>query len=447
MWRSTALLPLVLVGGTAVMLFNLPRKTVGDFTLYMNIMAAATLLFSFLLLYIYSGERKNLLWYAVPAAVTVYQLEYLLGPYIYVFREVLPGDTETTGFLPTFVGMFFGAGLMEETMKGVPLLLALALALSLRRTGWSGGYVGRQLAVQGPIDGLLMGAAAGAGFIMIETMTMYVPRTIGAYKNAEFGLLVGLTLMIPRIIKGVIGHMAYAGIFGYFVGLAATHTRHVGRLLAIGLLTAATLHAFWNSAGEWHPVYGPYVSAALITFVFFGCLLKARQLEASRLGGFIDGRSILAFSPQYAPVPVVPGGLVPPPPGGVIGAFTGAATLLEKSIGLVAKTTKPSSCSVSAAVPESGWAIGIGDLRYALSPDRSIDLSALFEAAGVPPGCSGTIAGTPYGSLRITNTGTATWAVSGRDGVAETVAPGAGFAVLAGTRIVVGEVTIDIEPY
>lgn len=443
MWRSTALLPLVLVGGTAVVLFNLPRKSAADYMMYMNIMAAATLLFSFLLLYIYSGERKNPIWYVIPAAATVFQLDALLDPYIYVFRTLLPGNTDATGFVPAFVGMFFGAGLMEETLKGVPLLFGLAVALWLRQTGSPGGVFTRGIAVQGPIDGLLMGAAAGAGFILIETMTMYVPRTVEAFKSPEQGLLVGMTLMIPRIIKGVIGHMAYAGIFGYFVGLAATHTRHVGRLLAIGLLTAATLHAFWNSAGELDRTYGPYVSAALITFVFFGCLLKARQLEASRLGGFIDGRSILAFSPQYAVGSVVPGGLVPPPPGGVVGALTGAATLLEKGAGVTAETTKPSPGSV----PESGWAIGIDDLRYALSPDRSIDLSALFPKAGVPPGCSAAIAATPYGSLRITNTGTSTWAVSGRDGVAETVPPGSGFAVLAGTRIVLGEATIDIEPY
>ena len=223
MWRSTALLPVVLVAGTAVVLFNLPRKSVADFMMYMNVMAAATLLFSFLLLYIYSGERKNPLWYVIPAAVTIVQLDTLLGPYIYVFRKVLPGNTDATGFLPTFVGMFFGAGLMEETMKGIPLLFGLAVALWLRRTGSPGGAFTRGIAVQGPVDGLLMGAAAGAGFIMIETMTMYVPRTVEAFKSPDHGLLVGMTLMIPRVIKGIIGHMAYAGIFGYFVGLAATH--------------------------------------------------------------------------------------------------------------------------------------------------------------------------------------------------------------------------------
>ena len=129
----------------------------------------------------------------------------------------------------------------------------------------------------------------------------------------------------------------------------------------------------------------------------------------------------------------------------MVGAFTAAATLLEKSVGLAAETTRPAAGT--APVPEAGWAIGIGDLRYALTADRTIDLSGLFGNAGVPPGCAGAITATPFGSLRITNSGTSTWAVSGRDGIAETVPPGSGFAVTDGTRIVLGGATIDIEPY
>ncbi|MDB5589671.1 PrsW family intramembrane metalloprotease [Enterovirga sp.] len=443
-WRSTALMPLVLVAVTSVVLFNLPRKTAADFTLYMNVVAASTLLFTFLLLYIYGGERKNPLWYAIPAVVTVLQLDLVLGPYIWFFRKVLPGDLDGNTFVTSFVGMFFGAGLMEEIMKGVPLLIGLAVALWLRRTGSPGGVLSRGIAVQGPMDGLLMGAAAGAGFIMIETMTMYVPRTVKAFKDPEMGLLVGMSLMIPRVIKGVIGHMAYAGIFGYFIGLAATHSRHAVRLVLIGLLLSATLHAFWNSASDLHPTYGPYLSAALITFVFFGCLLKARQLEASRLGGYIDGRSILALSPQYRAEAAMPG-IVPPPAGGLVGVFTGVTTLIEKSVGTEAKTTVPAAGP--AAVPESGLAIGIGERRYALAPGQPVDFSALFGAEGVPAGCSGLIGAAPDGAFHIRNVGTATWAVFGPDGAAETVAPGRDAAVGAGTRIVLGDASVAVDGY
>ena len=34
---------------------------------------------TFLLLYVYSGERKNLLWYIVPAAVTISLITVLVG--------------------------------------------------------------------------------------------------------------------------------------------------------------------------------------------------------------------------------------------------------------------------------------------------------------------------------------------------------------------------------
>lgn len=445
-WGSRALLPVIVVAGATVALFGFSFKTYADIRLYMNVVAAVILLLTFLVLYIYAGERKNILWYAFPAFVTALQLEYLIGPYIHVFREILPGNTDAKGFGPAFVGMFFGAGLMEEMLKGVPILFGLAVALLIRAYPSASNLVTRGLAVQGPLDGLLMGAAAGAAFIMIETMTMYVPSTIGKVQDASLGHLMGFVLMIPRVMKSVVGHMGYAGIFGYFIGLAATHPRSAWKLVLFGLLVSSVLHAFWNSAGELSRDYGPYVSAALIGFTFFACLLKARQLEASRVGGYIDGRSILALSPEVAPAPVVPGGIVPPAPSGVAGAFTGAATALERTIGVTAHTT-PVAAAPAAPVPESGVAIGTPDLRYALVPGLPIDLSALFGGVGAPPGYQGAILAGADGSLALVNTGPAAWSVVRPDGSRTTVPSGAYLEVRPGTSLLVGGATLAIAAY
>ena len=447
-WRSKALAVIVIVGVTCVALFGISVKTTADLDTYMLIVASFILLVSFLILYIYSGEHKNALWYAIPAAATVAQLTYLIRPYIHVFRDILPGDTNAMGFGPAFIGMFFGAGLMEETMKGVPTLVALGIALWLSQTGSTGNALTRNLAVQGPLDGLLMGAAAGAAFILIETMTMYVPTTIGKYSDPATGYLMGFVLMLPRIGKGVVGHMAYAGIFGYFIGLAATHPKAAWKLVPFGLLVAAVLHALWNSIDELVPVYGAYLAAALIALTFFACLLKARQLEASRIGGFVDGLSILALSPQADAIAINPGGLVPPAAGGIAGALVAGTTAMERMIGLEARTTPsiPSAIRVSDA-PASGLSIGLGAIRYALTSGLPIDISALFGAAGVPPGFAGDIVGQPDGSLDIVNTGPSAWIMAVSGDASLPVETGMRVRAAPGIRIVCGPAVLDIEAF
>ncbi|TDR93961.1 PrsW family intramembrane metalloprotease [Enterovirga rhinocerotis] len=460
--KSRALIPLIAVALTCVLLFVLKFqiKDKGDVVAYMNVLAAFMLFAMFATVYFYSGERKNMLWYLVPASIVMWQLDTraILGGFIYVFRTILPGDMKGEGFIPNFIGMFFGAGLMEELMKGIPILLALLLAYWLRRSGKPGNFLTRNLALQGPLDGLLMGVAAGAGFIAFETMAQYVPMEAAkARGNEALGLLHALLLMLPRVLNGLVGHMAYAGIFGYFIGLAVTHRRSLWTLLAIGWVLPSVLHAFWNSSYHLMGTWGFYASAGLTLFFFLACLLKAKQLEVSRLGGPIGGGSILAASPAPGTAPLAPAGVVPPPAPGVAGVFTGIATAAEKLAGVTARTTVPNPGAVpadaagavpaAAPMPASGLSIGNGAARYALAPDQSIDFSALFGSAGVPPGCAGVIAQAADGGLDIRNTGTASWAFTTPDGATTSVQPGASLRPVAGSKLLLGSATIEISAY
>src|SRR5205085_2201216 len=150
-------------------------------------------------------------------------------------RKILPGgEPWGTSFVPTFVNMFFGAGLCEEALKATPILLALLLAyrlggpsdkptpslLQLLTGKASMSDILGALAIRGPLDGLLMGFAAGAAFILVETLYQYVPNQIvnmqkAANNDIWAGYLFGIGLLIPRVLQGVAGHMAWAGIFGY----------------------------------------------------------------------------------------------------------------------------------------------------------------------------------------------------------------------------------------
>lgn len=457
LWKSRALIPLAATALVCVLLFGLQNSisTKQDVLNYLNVLAIFIVFVIFLGLYVYAGERKNMLWYLVPALITGVQLSFLLAPYFFVFRKVLPGNTDATGFAGAFWGMLFGAGLMEELLKAVPALLALVVALVLRSKNSTGGFLGRGLALEGPVDGLLIGAAAGAAFILFETLLQYVPGEMARVAkeqngNVALGVLQGVLLLFPRVLNGVIGHMAWAGISGYFIGLAVSHRRALPKLLLIGWLVPALLHAFWNSSWWLLGSWGTYVSGALSLFVFLSCLLKAKQLEVSRLGGSVDGHSILAVTPPPAYAGAGPAGVVPPALSGLAGIFTGAATLLDRLIAFRARTTVPSPAAVAAApppLPASGLSIGTAATRYALAPNQAIDFSALFGPAGVPAGYAGVIAAAPGGGLDITNSGTATWATSGADGATSSVPPGSALRAAAGTRLQLGSATIDIQSF
>jgi RsiW-degrading membrane proteinase PrsW (M82 family) len=234
--------------------------------------------------FIYRLCGKSKPWWvlAAPAIATILILmSPLLPAFGFVFRKILPGNISPeaqSNFARLFVGMFFGAGLMEELMKALPVLALYWLGTRLR-SPWR-----ERVGVWEPIDGILLGAASAAGFTLFETMEQYVPEILNkvASKAGEgAGYYVALQLLIPRIIGSVSGHMAYSGYLGYFIGLSALKPENRWQILGIGYLTAATLHALWNSSdalGVWF-----FVIAGGLSYVFLAAaILKARQISPNR---------------------------------------------------------------------------------------------------------------------------------------------------------------------
>src|SRR5262249_18408523 len=156
----------------------------------------------------------------------------ILQVFILVFREILPGDVSSLiqgqrqpDFLPLFVAMFFGAGLMEELLKAVPILFGAVLSwMAIANPQRAKGAFYNTFHVRGPLDGALMGVFAGGGFIFIETAFQYVPNMVATIYRGTNDLGAAMTgallLLLPRVFGGIVGHMAYSGIFGYFIGLA-----------------------------------------------------------------------------------------------------------------------------------------------------------------------------------------------------------------------------------
>ena len=461
--RSKALIPLLVITVTCLVLYAVKITTIDDALNYMYWVTTFLLIITFLPVYYYGGEQKNILWYVWPAAVTYVQFKNLFPAYDAFFQHMLPGavfEEQLDGFLQNFRAYFFGVGLREDTMKAVPGFIALLVAYLVRTNRVPNTALSRGFSLQGPLDGMLIGIASGQVFTLIETMGQYVPNTIFEVArdngdNVGLGLFMGIKLMIPRVLDGVMGHAAYGAIVGYFTGLAVSHPKATWKLLPLGLIVSAVCHTLWDTLGQLVP--GPYyewIAGGLTVIVFFGCLLKAKQLEASRIGGAIDGRSILALSPPPAEMAfAAPAGIVPPRPPGLAGLFTPIASGLEKIVAFTAKTTVPTAGTAVASplplppVAAQRVAIASPTARFALAPNAALDFSALFGANGVPPGFKGLVAAAPDGGFEIVNTGAVAFAATMPDGSASSVVPGGRVRAAAGTRLALGPATLSLDIY
>ncbi|NMG19174.1 PrsW family glutamic-type intramembrane protease [Brasilonema bromeliae] len=210
----------------------------------------------------------------------------VLDLFIFVFRGLLPGslpsEQESITLTELLVRMFFGAGLMEELLKAIPILLAFLIARAVP-SPWR-----ERIGIAEPLDGILLGTASAVGFTLLETLGQYVPtitQNISAQSGLESGQLVGLQLLIPRILGSVAGHMAYSGYFGYFIGLAVLKPSKSWQILLVGYLTAAGLHALWNTTGVFNGLL--LVIVGVLSYAFLmAAILKARVLSPTRSQNF-----------------------------------------------------------------------------------------------------------------------------------------------------------------
>ena len=130
--RKAYLIP----GSITVLFVVLMFATLGNANLFNLLLGAYLGVAGYYCVYQLCGKRKPWWWLLGSAiATSLVLLSPLLSLFILVFREILPGslpDRAEVPFLQLLIAMFFGAGLMEELLKSLPVLMALAIGRYLR---------------------------------------------------------------------------------------------------------------------------------------------------------------------------------------------------------------------------------------------------------------------------------------------------------------------------
>jgi RsiW-degrading membrane proteinase PrsW (M82 family) len=169
---------------------------------------------------------------------------------IAVWLETRLHDTSTTLF-----SSIFTIGIPEELAKAIPILVVAVI--------WRA-----HLQTQEPRDYLFVGAVSGLVFGAAEVEHYFVSM-LGNISGGitDAGLQVLTLEYVWRFLTDPIGHACWAGITGYFIGLAITGPVRRYGLALVGLVIAAVLHGL----NDWVPInaHPTWVLIVLISVLLF----------------------------------------------------------------------------------------------------------------------------------------------------------------------------------
>ncbi|ATG55170.1 PrsW family intramembrane metalloprotease [Brachybacterium ginsengisoli] len=205
-------------------------------------------------------------WGAAIAAGVSYVLNTLNGLLVYLAT----GSEQAA----EFAGPVISAPLVEETTKGLGLLLLLLLA---RRY------------FNGPMDGLIYGALLGGGFAFTENIIYYTRGLEGA---GAAGVLVSFFF---RGVLGIFGHAIYTATTGIIVGFVVRKWGSIMGFLVFlpALIPGMLMHAAWNLSATLDVplllMYGGQGLLVLLAMVVLGVLIwDESRLTRVRLGDYAN---------------------------------------------------------------------------------------------------------------------------------------------------------------
>lgn len=177
-----------------------------------------------------------------------------------VIRD-LYSETTSTSLAGRALGFVFGVGIMEEATKALPLWWRFVYKKDATSP--------RECAFLGCVSGLAFGVVEAVSYSMIYAV---------AHEEGALGYGQYLTLQFLRLITLPLLHAFWAGITGYFIGLAATPERR-GAMLVVGLAVAAACHGLYDTFSD------SWISTgiALLSFLMFICYTRSSDAIVARL--------------------------------------------------------------------------------------------------------------------------------------------------------------------
>ncbi|MEQ8764192.1 MAG: PrsW family glutamic-type intramembrane protease [Planctomycetota bacterium] len=167
----------------------------------------------------------------------------------------------TDGWSAWIVDAFLVTALLEEGSKFLAVFF--------------GAYFHKEL--DEPLDGIVYGVAAALGFASVENVIYLI------YTDSTM-------LILQRAFTATLGHIAFTGSLGYFLGRAKFTAHRPVRWIASGFLVALFLHGlydvflFANGWVQWVSL----VFVLPITLVLFGWKLRWSQSVSHHYHGSSD---------------------------------------------------------------------------------------------------------------------------------------------------------------
>ncbi len=206
------------------------------------------------------GSTIMIRFYILPAcftAFTIFISHAILSPFFQF--EIVKQLMQSPYIVLAFLGHFIGAGLIEELIKSLPVWIAVFLSKKYSDINYQ-GFVNGKLH---PSLSVIIASSSAVGFIIVETVFLYVPSL---QQNSNVSL--GMMLLIPRFITGISGHVAWSGLFAYFISLSQNYKQKKVFLVLTGWCFASALHGLWNACAiSGHQILGGLV--AITSFILF----------------------------------------------------------------------------------------------------------------------------------------------------------------------------------
>ncbi|WP_435098669.1 PrsW family intramembrane metalloprotease [Halarchaeum sp. P4] len=195
----------------------------------------------------------------LPMLVITFVLGFLFAGFAAVLNTVLKGVVTAIPLVGMVLFFWVVVGPVEETVKWLAVRL----------------YAFRSEKFDAVVDGAVYGAAAGLGFATIENTIYITGQFLSAANSAtmQAGLAQAFQTATLRTFAGP-GHVIYSAFAGYYLGLAKFNPDNRGPIVVKGLVIAAGIHAFYNTAVTYmDPVLrmvAPGIAANWGTLVFIG---------------------------------------------------------------------------------------------------------------------------------------------------------------------------------